>query len=142
MVGNLMTASYCSGLTLGSLLAYWLDSLLGPPNSNPCPAQLPTLSPPTHRLLSSRLLRILSTCQYQNCSQLPSSKLSFTYYHPVSSLFTFQVGATEVLQLQVLRKSRILLVRPGNQFNVMIGFEALTEEAILPWSDLETNSTS
>ena len=51
VVGNLMTASYCSGLTLGSLLAYWLDSLLGPPNSNPCPAHLPTLSPPTHRLL-------------------------------------------------------------------------------------------
>ena len=49
VVGNLMTASYCSGLTLGSLLAYWLDSLLGPPNSNPCPAQMATLSPPTHR---------------------------------------------------------------------------------------------
>ena len=64
VVGNLMTASYCSGLTLGSLLAYWLDSLLGPPNSNPCPAQMATLSPPTHRsqfLLSD----LLSLSRYQ-----------------------------------------------------------------------------
>ena len=60
VVGNLMTASYCSGLTLGSLLAYWLDSLLGPPNSNPCPTHLPTLSPPTHRSLLQLLFFSLS----------------------------------------------------------------------------------
>ena len=38
VVGNLMTFSYLLGLTLGSLLSYWLDSLLGPPGS-PCTGQ-------------------------------------------------------------------------------------------------------
>ena len=38
VVGNLMTFSYLVGLTLGSLLSYWLDSLLGPPGS-PCTGQ-------------------------------------------------------------------------------------------------------
>ena len=87
MVGNLMTASYCSGLTLGSLLAYWLDSLLGPNNSNPCPEQLPTLSPPTHRFIQ--------------------------IFHPVLSAGSI-IAKFFLYLMQVLRKPWVLLVRVGS----------------------------
>ena len=35
LVGNLMTFSYCCGLTLGSLLSYGLEAMLGP-QALPC----------------------------------------------------------------------------------------------------------
>ena len=50
VVGNLMTFSYLMGLTLGSLLSYWLDSLLDSPGS-PCRGlgDQGTTSPRYHR---------------------------------------------------------------------------------------------
>ena len=52
LAGNLMTASYCCGLTLGSLLSYGLDTLLGY-QALPC---LPAYTVPStiHRSASAR----------------------------------------------------------------------------------------
>ena len=49
LVGNLMTFSYCCGLTLGSLLSYGLDGMIGH-QALPC---LPAYSVPSyiHRLV-------------------------------------------------------------------------------------------
>lgn len=94
MTGNIMTISYMSGLTVGSMMGYVFENMLGPPIAFPCPQypfipkhpdEIDTTTIASTTLLSTstvtsttQLITVLSTLLVPQTSEIPSLDITST----------------------------------------------------------------
>lgn len=86
MTGNIMTISYMSGLTAGSLVGYVFENMLGPPTAFPC-LQYPYVPKTPEELETTTQLIQMTTAQLMNkiLANLTSSLIPTTTELPTDS---------------------------------------------------------
>jgi solute carrier family 29 (equilibrative nucleoside transporter), member 4 len=77
MTGNIMTISYMSGLTVGSLVGYVFENMLGPPIPFPC-LQYPYIPKPPDEIIDSTTLSTTSTATTTTTTTVATTQLMTT----------------------------------------------------------------
>lgn len=91
--GNIMTISYMSGLTMGSLVGYVFENMLGPPIAYPC-LQYPYIPKPPEEMETSTILNLLTTTIVSNLTTHSS-----TIIQAVPTLISTLIPSTTEIDL-------------------------------------------